>query len=165
MRTNITIAMGLALAFGLASCAENDPEDARNKMENKLDNVQDKMQETNREADTHEEWVEERNDILEDLRDLRDNIDNQLAKHTEKLADKDLKTEDRREHEAMKAEYEKEKAITEGLIKNVEGATNETWATVKVDTQRSSDEVKAWWNRMKENMDRKTDADKDNDGH
>lgn len=158
-----SVIAALAICFG--SCSQSDPQEARDTMNNKLDKVQDKMQDANREAETAQEWVSERNDILEDLRDLRENIDVQLAKHTEKLAAKDLKATVRREHEEMKAEYEKEKGVVEGLITNVEGATDATWATVKTDTRKTSDEVKAWWTRMKENMDRNTDADKDNDGH
>lgn len=166
IKTNITIVTSMAAAaFSLWGCSQSIPEEARDAMNDKLNKVEDKMQEANRDADTPKERVSERNDILEDLRDLRDNIDDRLAKHTEKLADKDLKAADRREHEAMKVEFEKEKGIMEGLIKNVEGATDETWATVKVGTRRTSDEVKTWWTRMKENTDRKTDADKDNDGH
>ncbi len=166
MKTNSFAVAGIAaLTFGLWGCAQNDPQEARDTMNNKLEKVEDKMQDANQEADTRKEWVEEQNDILEDLRDLRDKIDGQLATHTEKLAAKDLKTADRREHETMKAELDKEKGIVEGLIKNVEGSTDATWTTVKEDTRRTSEEVKAWWNRMKDDLDRKTEADKDGDGH
>jgi F0F1-type ATP synthase membrane subunit b/b' len=166
MKTNLSIATGIAaVAFGLWGCSQSNPQEARDTMNNKLEKIEDKMQDAKVEAETPKEWVSERNDILDDLRSLRDNIDDQLAKHNVKLADKDLKKSERREHEAMKAEFEKEKGIVEGLVKNVEGATDATWATVKVDTRKTSDEVKAWWAKMKEDMDRKTDADKDNDGH
>lgn len=154
-----------ALTLMMCACAQNDPQDARATMNDKLDKVEDKMQEANREADTRQEWVTERNDILKELRDLRTRIDDQLARHTERLAAKDLKAADRREHEAMKTEYDKEKAIVEGLIHHVEGATDATWTTVKADTRKGADDVKAWWDRMRENTDRKTDADNDNDGH
>ena len=161
MKTNAFLAAAL-LTIG---CSQNDPQEARETMNNKLDKVKDKMNDAGREAGTREEWVTELNDILADLRDLRDHIDNKLARHTEKLAAKDLKAADRREHERMKAEFEKEKGVVEGLITNVEGATDGTWESVKADTRKTSREVKDWWDRMKENADRKTDADNDNDGH
>lgn len=164
MKTNISIATGIAaMAFGLWGCSQSDPQEARDTMNNKLDKIEDKMQDAK--ADTPKEWVSERNGILDDLRALRDGIDDQLSKYTMKLADKDLKPSVRRDHEAMKTEFTKEKSVVEGLITNVEGATDATWATVKGDTRKTSDEVKAWWARMKDDMDRKTDADKDNDGH
>jgi chromosome segregation ATPase len=167
MKTTSTFAgiAAISLTFLAAGCSNTTPQEQRDTMNNKLEKVEDKMKDANQEADTRQEWVAERNDILQDLRGIRDDIDGQLAKHTEKLAGKDLKTSDRRDHEAMKAELEKEKGIVEGLITNVEGATDATWATVKMDTRKTSDEVKAWWARMKEDMDRKTKADKDNDGH
>lgn len=164
MKTPIHVAVGI-IALGLWGCSQNDPQEARDRMNDKLDKVEDKMNDANENADTPKEWVTERNDILNDLRDLRNKIETELNTHNEKLASKDLKAADRREHQAMKTELEKEKAIVDGLITNVDGATDASWATVKADTRRASDEVKAWWNRMKENIDRKTDADNDNDGH
>lgn len=164
MKTSILFSIW-ASATLLTACSQNDPQAAREQMNDKLDKVEDKMAETNRTADTRKEWVEDRNDILDDLRDLRNKIENELAGHNEKLASKELKAADRREHESMKTELEKEKAIVDGLITNVEGATDATWTTVKSDTRRASDDVKTWWKHMKENIDRKTDVDHDNDGH
>ena len=69
------------------------------------------------------------------------------------------------ETEPAESDLARRRLSVEGLIKNVESATDATWATVKTDTRRSTDEVQAWWARMKENTDRRTDADKDNDGH
>ncbi len=164
MKTPLHIAAGI-FAIGLCACSQNDPQEARERMNNQFDKVEDKMNDATNTADTRKEWVEDRNDILDDLRDLRNKIESELASHNEALAGKDLKANDRREHETMKAELEKEKGIVDGLIKNVDGATDSNWETVKADTRTASKEVKDWWNRMKENIDRKTDADNDNDGH
>jgi uncharacterized protein (DUF3084 family) len=164
--TNISLAVAtVSLGLLYTSCSEDTPAEQRADMNKKLDKVEDKMADAPYNADTRKDWVQERNDVLKDLRDLRDEIDNKLASVNEKLASKDLKASEREDQTAMKTELEKEKTAVDGLISDVENAREDNWNTVKLDTQRASDEVKSWWARFKENVDRKTKADKDRDGH
>ncbi|HEY0978455.1 MAG TPA: hypothetical protein VGE21_13360 [Flavobacteriales bacterium] len=151
----------VALAF-LASCSST-PEDQRETMNDKMENVQDKMEDVAA-ADTRQEWVEEKNEVVKELRDLQTNIENKLAKTEEKLAAKDLKAKERAEHEAMLVELKKEKAIVADHLSAVEAGTAANWSTVKSDARRSMDDIKVWWDKQKDNVDAKTDADKDGDG-
>ena len=47
----------------------------------------------------------------------------------------------------------------------VQNATSTTWNEVKAEASKTSEDVKGWWGRLKDNVDKKTDADHDNDGH
>lgn len=147
----------------MAGCS-NTPAEQRAETEKKVDKIEDKMADS-RMADTHVEWEKERADILADLRDLRDNIGSQLSKVNVDLADKKLKPSVRKDKEAMKAELEREKTNVEGLVAKAENATDATWSSTKADLDKASNDVKGWWARFKENIDKKTDADNDKDGH
>jgi hypothetical protein len=154
----------VTLGLTLPSCSTT-PEEQQEKTAESLDKIEDKMVDATQDADTRAEWEKERSDVLTDLRNLRDDIDKKLNDCNEKLARTDLKASERKDEEAMKAELEREKGIVDGLVKDVENASETTWATVRVDTKNASDKVKDWWTRFKENMDKKTDRDNDGDGH
>ena len=154
-----TFAMGALLT----SCSET-PAEKQDEMQNKMENVQEEMNDV-KTADTRAEWENERTDVLDKLRNMRDDIDGELDRCNERLADKGLKASQRTDETAMQAELTREKARVEELIVRVEGSNEGTWMTVKEDTRKTSDEVEGWWARQKENIDKKTDADKDNDGH
>lgn len=164
MRPHHLLAVALlAGGFIMAGCS-NTPAEQRAETEKKVDRIEDKMADS-RMADTHSEWEKERADILADLRDLRDNIGSQLAKTNVDLADKKLKPSVRKDKEALKAELEREKTNVEELVAKAENATDATWSSTKADINKASDDVKGWWARLKENIDKKTDADNDKDGH
>lgn len=148
----------------LTRCS-NTPEEQKDTMNEKMNKVEDKMEDAKMDAKTPAAWESERTSILNDLRDLRSNIDNKLSSTNEKLAGKGLKPSERKDEEAMKAELEKEKAAVDEQITKVEGADAGTWETVKADSKKASDDVKGWWGRLKENVDKKTSSDKDHDGH
>src|SRR5690349_6747881 len=125
--TMAAISLGLTLG-----CSNNTPEEQKQDTSEKLDKVEDKMVDANKDADTRAEWEKERSDVLQDLRNLRDDIDKKLNSTNEKLARTDLKASERRDEEAMKTELDREKGIVEGLVKDVEGASETTWNTVRV---------------------------------
>lgn len=153
----------LAGGFALTGCG-NSPEEQKLEADKKIEKIEDKMADAKL-ADTPAEWEKERADILADLRGLRDNIEAQLAKTNVDLADKKLKPSVRKEKEALKAELEREKANVDGLVTKAENATDATWSSTKADINKASDDVKGWWARLKENIDKKTAADNDKDGH
>ncbi|MEO8589139.1 MAG: hypothetical protein ABI432_07220 [Flavobacteriales bacterium] len=154
-----------ALSGGLmlASCSET-PKEQSEEMNKKMEGVQEEMQDVAT-ADTRAEWQNEREDVLTKLRNMRDDIDKELNRCNEKLAGKDLKASERAEQTAMQAELMREKTTVVDLLAKVEGSDQTTWSTVKEDTRKTSDDVEAWWKRFKDNIDKKTDADRDNDGH
>lgn len=145
-------------------CA-NTPEEQRDNMENKMEKIEDKALDAQTTADNAREWENERNEVLEDLRDLRGNIDDKLAETNEDLAKKDLKASKRAECEAMQTELMREKEVVDGQIAKVEAATPESWDMTRTEADKAASDVKAWWEKQKENVDRKTDADNDHDGH
>jgi hypothetical protein len=153
---------GLALLF--TGCAENTPEEQREETNEKLDKISETADNANA-ADTRAEWEAERNEMLTELRQLRHDIEDQLGKTNEKLARKDLKPSERTDTEALKAELEREKAKMDRLITDIENANETNWATIKLDTRKGADDVRTWWQRFKENVDRGTKADADKDGH
>ena len=154
----------LAGSLLLASCSAPDPVEQKADMNEQLNKIEDKMADSKM-APTAAAWENERTAILSDLRDLRDNIDKKLSQTNEKLADAKLKPSVRTEHETLRTELEREKNRVEELIIKAEKATDATWSTTKADIERTSTEVKGWWARLKDNVDKKTTADKDNDGH
>ena len=147
----------------MASCG-NTAQDQSDKMENQMEDVQKDLNEVST-ADTRAEFERERNDVLNDLRQMRDDIDKELSNTNERLAKTDLKAEKRASQEALKAELVDQRTRVEGLIANVEGSAQGTWISVKEETKRASDEVGNWWMRTKDNVDKMTDMDKDKDGH
>lgn len=167
MRTtrNAIAFAALAMSTAFWGCTDSTPQEARDTMNNKLERAEDKMNDAPYKADTREEWVAERNDVLKDLRDLRSDIDTKLGKVEEELAAKDLRPSERQDKAALRDELKKEKDIMEKLVGNVEDARADNWNTVKMDTRRASEEVRSWWVRFKDNIDKKTDADNDHDGH
>ena len=164
MNHYLLIAASVAGSLLLAACS-NTPDQQKAESRAAMESVQDKMNETAASAKTPAAWESERTEILNDLRGIRDNIDGKLATCNERLAGKDLKPSQRNDEEMMKSELIREKTQVETLISNVEGATDNTWTSVKADTKTASDEVEGWWARVKDNVDKKTDSDKDNDGH
>ncbi|MEO5585718.1 MAG: hypothetical protein ABIQ75_09700 [Flavobacteriales bacterium] len=144
------------------SCS-NTPAEQQEKVNDKLENVKQKADDMNAEAGA--QFDRDRQAVVDDLTDLRNDIDNKLKETNDKLAKKDLKPSERKEAETMKAELEQEKAKVDAEMGRVTNATAETWNDVKVGANKTSEDVKSWWGRLKENVDKKTGSDHDNDGH
>ncbi|HEX2618053.1 MAG TPA: hypothetical protein VHL57_10955 [Flavobacteriales bacterium] len=159
----VRLGLSAGVLFFAIGCS-NTPQEQREQMNDRMEKIEDKMDEANK-ADDRQEWVEDKNAVAKELRDLQADIEKKLAKTEEKLADKDLKADDKRKHEAMRAELRKEKEIVGTQVANVDGATNDTWNTVKSDARKAMDDIKIWWDKQEENVDKKTDSDNDHDGH
>lgn len=162
--TQYTLAIGAFAGSLLFASCTNTPAEQKQETDKKMDQIQDKMLDATV-ANTPAAWEKERADILQDLRDLRDNIDKKLTETNVTLTDKKLKPSERTDAEALKAELTKEKASVEDMVQRAENATDATWSTTKADIKKGSDDVKSWWARLKENVDKKTKSDNDNDGH
>lgn len=155
---------GTMICSLLLTACSNTAEEAQDKMENKLENVQEDLNEAT-EAETRKAYEADRNDVLTDLRGMRDDIERELGALNERLLSKDLKNEKRTEQEALKAELESQKEEIGYLITRVEDSDQGTWISVKEDTRSLGDKIEARWNKMKDGVDKQTDADKDKDGH
>ena len=152
----------LAGSMLFAACS-NTAADQNDKMNSKMDKVNDKIQDTK--ADASAQFEKDRQSIASDLTSLRDNINSKLKDTNDDLAKKDLKSSERTKDEKLKAELEKEQTVVNDELDKVNNATASTWDDVKADANKVSADVKTWWSGMKEDVDKKTDSDKDNDGH
>ena len=157
----LTLAI-MAGSLFLASCT-NTTAEQKQETDKKLDKLEDRVADVT--AAKPATWEDERRDILRDLQDLRNSIDKKLEETNAKLEDKKLSASDRTEAAAFKVELTREKAAVADLIKQAEDSDESTWDKTKAAVKRGSDDVKAWWARLKDNVDKKTDSDKDNDGH
>jgi outer membrane murein-binding lipoprotein Lpp len=169
-RTNMTTPRSKKLLLAafvgsllLAACT-NSPTEQKEETNKAIDKIEDKMTDSQMAGSTSE-WEKERADILADLRGLRDNIGKDLAANKVDLADMKMKPSVREDKEALKVELKREKAKVDAMMVKAEGATDATWRTTKADLQKGAEDVKGWWARLKENVDKKTDSDNDNDGH
>lgn len=161
IKTGVVLS-ALAGSMLLFSCS-NTPAEQQETMNDKMENVQEKQQDMD--LSSREAFESDRKEIADDLRDMRDNIDKKLSNVNEDLAKTDLKADVRAEKTAMKAELEREKVVVSNELEKVEGATSDTWNDIKIEANKTSQDVKNWWEKLKDNVDQRTDADKDKDGH
>ena len=156
-------AVAIVASLFVSACS-NSPAEQKEETNTAMDKIEDKMTDSQA-VETRLDWETERAEILADLRGLRDNIEMDLAANKVELADMKMKPSVRQDKEALKVELEREKANVDAMIVKAETATDATWNTTKVDLKKASDDVKAWWARLKENVDKETKSDNDNDGH
>jgi isopentenyldiphosphate isomerase len=150
MNTNIVnvAIVGTFLAFTACSDAPKSAEQMEQKVDNAMADLRAGKDELGRE-----------------LRDLREKMAVELAIADEKLKDPALKTEERAEWEAYRIEVSDQVKRLDANLTDVEAATAEGWDNVKADTRKTADEVGNWFQRQAEKVDKKTNADKDQDGH
>ena len=162
LQKHVTAIAVLTGSLLFTSCT-NTPAEQKQETDKKLDKLEDRVADVT--AAKPATWEDERRDVLHDLQDLRNSIDKKLEETNAKLEDKKLKPADRTEATAFKEELNDEKNAVARLIKQAEDSDESTWDKTKATIKLGSDDVKAWWARLKDNVDKKTDSDKDNDGH
>lgn len=150
MKTNLisTAVVGAFLSFTACSDAPKNAD----QMEQKVDNAMEEMRAGKEE-------------VGRELRDLREKLAVELTKADERLKDPQLKPEERAEWEAFKADVNNQVDRLDGKLDDVDAVTAEKWEAVKADTRKTADDVGNWFERQAEKIDKKTDADKDKDGH
>ncbi|MEO8068303.1 MAG: hypothetical protein ABI599_11475 [Flavobacteriales bacterium] len=116
-------------------------------------------------ADDSKEWMNERDEAVKELNDLRENMFARQAREQKRLAD-GIKDADR------KAECERHIAELQINITRVDAAllrmtttTATDWANLKMETRVVADSTGNWFKREAERIDKMTDADNDKDGH
>lgn len=150
MNTKLISAAVVGSFLALTACSDA-PKNA-DKMEQKVDNAM-------------EDLRAGKDEVGRELRDLREKLAVELTKAEEKLKDPSLKPEERAEWEAFKADVNTQIARLDGNLNDVESATSNVWEDVKAGTRRTADDIGDWFERQADKIDRKTEADKDNDGH
>ncbi len=150
MRTYLINAavLGAFLSFTACSEAPNNADQMENKVDKAMDDVRAGKEE-----------------VSNELRDLREKLVVEHARAEERLKDPELTTEERSEWEAYKADVQTQLDRVDGNLNDVGSATTEMWDDVKTGTRRTVDDIGDWFDRQAEKVDRKTDADKDMDGH
>lgn len=146
---NMSLATATLGLFSLAACGDSNTQVDR--MEQRVD---DAMAEMRRDKDA----------ALEDLRDLRERINDRLETVDEKMAETELSEEKFSALTDEKIQLEQQRLRVETALVDVEGALESTWSDVKRTSKNVSEDVKEWLDRQAEKMDEATDADKDGDG-
>ena len=161
MRTHTLHLATLLLSGGLlAACGT----EAGKETERRQEQMQENKAEMN-EADTKQEWLRERDEARKELADLRENMSDRLERERKRLADGIKDGEKRAECERHIAELQQNIARIDASTTGLSTATDKTWESIKRESRQAADETKSWWDRQKEAIDKKTDADKDKDGH
>ena len=150
MTTKIISAALIGAALSFTACSET-PKDAE-RMEQKVDNAM-------------EDLRAGKDEVGRELRDLREKLALEATLADEKLKDPALKAEERAEWENYKKEVNEQIDRLDGELNDVESATSEVWENVKTESRNAMKDVGDWFARQADKIDRKTDADKDNDGH
>lgn len=150
MTTKIISAALIGAALSFTACSDT-PKDAE-RMEQKVDNAM-------------EDLRAGKDEVGRELRDLREKLALEATLADEKLKDPAMKAEERAEWENYKKEVNEQIDRLDGELNDVESATSEAWENVKTESRSAMKDVGDWFARQAEKIDRKTDADKDNDGH
>lgn len=152
-RTNSIAALtALMLAAGGFTFQACGPQQQAEEMEERVD-------------EKLEDLAEGKRGMSHDLIKLRNDIDVKHAKAEAELLRTDLTPEERAKQEALKTELSEQRDRVERALGQVEGATPDTWETIKADAKRTTDDVAAWFERQAEKIDRETTRDNDQDGH
>jgi hypothetical protein len=146
----------------LTSCA-TDPGDATEKTTDQLQENKKEMNEAR--TDDAEEWREERTEAVKELRDLRATLEDRQMKEQKRLDDGIKDDKKRADAKAVIAEIGTNIARIDATLAKMDASTGADWSRVRTEARQATDETKSWWDRQKELIDQKTDADKDNDGH
>lgn len=116
-------------------------------------------------ADVREEWREERTEAMKELRDLRATLEDRQIREQKRLDDGIKDADSKSECQLLIAELGANIARIDASLMKMEASTATDWSNMKAEARRTADNTKGWWSRQRELIDKKTDADNDNDGH
>lgn len=151
MNSKIIINLSLVGAMlGLVACNNAPKEEV--KMEKQVDNAL-------------EDITEAKDDAAKNMRALHEKLAIRLVKVEAKLKEPGMTKDQQNEWEASRVELKDQMKRLEDGLDQVDRSTNETWKDVKENTSKTTQDVDNWFERQAEIIDRKTDADKDMDGH
>lgn len=163
MRTNILLSAACLFGVLLSASCGSDKGDATEKTTDQLQENRNEMKEAR--ADNREEWREERAEAVKELRDLRSTLEDRRIREQKRMDDGIKDTKKKAECAALITELGTNIARIDASLAKLEISTATDWSTVKAEARQTGDETKSWWSRQMELIDKKTDADNDNDGH
>lgn len=152
--------MGVLAALLLVACGRQPGHET--------DRVTDQMEENVKElnkADDQEEWMEERQEAVKELTDLREKLFARQMREEKRLADGIKNTERRAETANHVQELKANIDRIDASLGNLQASTSANWQQVKREAHDLADTTANWFDRQIEKIDRNTDADADNDGH
>jgi hypothetical protein len=135
---------------------------------NESERVSDQVSENRKEmakADDNKEWMNERDEAARELRDLRESMTDRLEREQKRLSDGIKDAERRQECETHIRELQANIERIDGQLGRLNAGTATDWDRLKTETRAFSDTTSNWFKRQVEKIDRKTDADADDDGH
>ena len=112
-----------------------------------------------------EAWLEERNEAVKELRDLRAKLEARQIREQKRMSDGIKDADKKAECATIIAELGTNIARIDATLMKMDASTNTDWKNVKAEGRQTADETTTWWDRQKEMVDQKTDSDKDKDGH
>lgn len=151
MNSKIIINLSLLSAtLGFVACTNAPKEEA--KVEKQVDNAL-------------EDITQAKEDAAKNMRELHEKLAIRIVKVEARLKEPGLAKEEQKEWEAARVELKDQMKRLEDSMAEVDGSTNETWKDIKEGSRKTTEDVGNWFQRQAEIIDRKTDADKDKDGH
>lgn len=151
------LAVFTAASFAMAGCGTG-PDAAE--MGSKVDEQIEQLNE-----DLNDDWEESRAELTEDLRELKADIEKHIVAMEKRLEDKTLTKTEREALETKRIEYKEQASRIDRATSDLGMATRKTWNDVKTATKNTAKDIGDWFSRQAENVDKKTDADNDQDGH
>ncbi len=143
------------------SCMQ--PGDATEKTNDQMQENKTEMNDAKMESS--EAWRDERTEAVKELRDLRETLADRQMSEQKKLNDGIKDASKKAECQAMVTELGTNIARIDASLAKMEASTGTDWSNMKMEARKTADDTKTWWDRQKEMIDKKTDADKDHDGH
>ena len=147
----------------LTSSCSSDSGDATEKTTDQLQENRNEMNEAK--ADNREEWREERAEAMKELRDLRSTLEERRIREQKRMDEGIKDATKKSECASVIAELGTNIARIDASLAKMDISTATDWSNVKAEARQTADETKSWWSRQMELIDKKTDADSDNDGH
>ncbi|MBP6573654.1 MAG: hypothetical protein KA230_04330 [Flavobacteriales bacterium] len=131
--------------------------------ENTKDKVDSGIQELN--EDLRADIEKDKAALTADLERLKVRTETKTINFEERLRDDKLTPAERKELEDAHKEMKGQLVRIEVATSNVGVATRDSWLEVKDESSKVVDDIDNWFERQAEKMDKKTDADRDGDGH
>lgn len=160
-----SLLLSAACLFGmlLSTSCSSDKGDATKKT---TDLLQENRKEMNAsKADSREAWREERAEAMKELRDLRSTLEDRRVREQKRMDDGITDARKKAASASTIAELGTNIARIDASLTKLEVSTATDWSNAKAEARRTTDDTKSWWGRQMEAIDKKTDADNDNDGH
>ena len=112
-----------------------------------------------------EVWTRERETAVSELKGLRKDVEERILDVNGRLQRNDLSSATRKAVEEERESLLDLRKRIDRSIEDVEGADQSTWQNIKEGVNNTTRDVRDWFKKMGEKVDKETKADADDDGH